>query len=141
MKTCYIYTRTATISQYEQSKGRSKALELQIKSCKQFAKENGYEIYKTFSEVAPGTKFERKELRKLLNYCTRVKVDAVIIPSLDRLSRKFTDYQKIKLELTKKGIKLLSVKEGSLIETPVERLMGSMLASFAEYEQERSVQK
>lgn len=141
MKTCYIYARTATTSQYEQSKRCSKALELQIKSCEQFARENGYEVYKTFSEVASGTTIERNELKKLLNYCKRARVDAVIIFSLDRLSRKFDDYQKIMLELNKKGIKLLSVNEGSLIETPIERLRGGMLAAIAQYELERSEAK
>jgi DNA invertase Pin-like site-specific DNA recombinase len=137
MKTCYIYARTATISQYEHSKGRSKNLELQIKSCKQFAKENGYEVYKTFFEVASGTTFKRKELKKLLNYCKRVQVDALIISKIDRLSRNFSVYQEIREHLTKYSIALISVDDGDLT-SPIGNLLGGIQVSVAQYELERS---
>lgn len=137
MKTCYIYARTATISQYEHSKGRSKNLELQIKSCKQFAKENEYEVYKTFFEVASGTTFERKELKKLLNYCKRVPVDALIISRIDRLSRNFSVYQEMREHLKNYGISLISVDDGDLT-SPVGNLLGGIQVSVAQYELERS---
>lgn len=140
MKTCYIYARTATTTQKEEYKGISKAISQQVNACTTYAKENGYKVLNTFTEVAPGNKFKRQSLQLLLDECKKKSVDTVIILRVDRLSRNASDYFKILIQFNKLGIQLISVQDGQL-NKGIGMFTGSILASVAQYELERSEAK
>ncbi len=136
MKTCYIYARTATATQLERSKGHSKAIARQIDECQNYAQEHGYNIIETFEDIDSGNNYKRKSLQQLLAHCKKHSIDAVITLSIDRLSRNFVDYQKIRSQLQEADVKLISVNEGNL-STPVGGFRGSIVVSLAQYESER----
>lgn len=77
----YIYARVSTAKQ-------KKDLNNQIEMLKQFCFSNGYVINGIYSDVASGISFEkRKDFFKLLDDVIAGKVERIIIPYKDRLSR------------------------------------------------------
>lgn len=138
MKTCYIYTRTATETQPELSEGHSKAIARQIDQCRNYAQKRGYSIVETFEDIGcSGNNYKRKSLQRLFAHCKKYSVGAVITLSIDRLSRNFADFAKIQTQLTKKDIRLISVHEGDL-SSGVGKFAGTTSASIAQSELERS---
>lgn len=72
----YIYCRVS-------NHNRKSQLEQQIKRCENFCIANGWQIEKSFKEVASGMNDQRKELWKLL----KLNPKRIVIENKDRLTR------------------------------------------------------
>jgi site-specific DNA recombinase len=126
-----IYCR---VSSEEQVKGTS--LESQELSCKEYARTNGINVVKIFTEEGESAKFvDRTKLLELLDYCKKNKglVQILIVWKLDRFSRIRDDYFGLKATLLKSGVKLVSATE-HIDETAEGRLMETMLAGIAQFD-------
>jgi len=78
------YCRVSTLEQKQNGYG----IEIQIRDVTVFAKGKGLLIRRFYrDEGESGVLEERPELQRLLRHCKYGRIDAVIIPSLDRLSR------------------------------------------------------
>lgn len=126
------------VSSDEQVKGTS--LDSQTEACEKYAKDNGIDLPKDniFREEGVSAKLiNRPKLAALLDYCAKNKgkVSHCIIWKVDRLARKSEYHHIIKAQLKKLGIKLVSVTE-PIDESPMGNLMDSMLAAFAEFDNE-----
>lgn len=125
-KTAVLYARYSTDLQNE------KSVEDQFALCEKYATREGLKIVERFSDRAKSgaTMFDRHGLRHLLDAAKEKprQFDAVIVESLDRLSRDQADLAIIFRQLNFLEIKLLTVNEGvaTNIHIGVRGLLGSM---------------
>ncbi len=129
-KGAVIYLRVSTEEQVDNF-----SLETQEKICVQEAERKGMEVVQIFREEGRSAKniSGRPILKDMLEFCRKNKksVGAVIIYRLDRISRQLQDYLTIRKRLTEYEIKLISASEPTG-DSPTERFVESMLASFAQ---------
>lgn len=126
------------VSSDDQVKGTS--LDSQTDACKQYAKTNNIELpdANIFREEGVSAKIiDRPKLAAMLDYCAKNKgkITHCIIYKVDRLARKSEYHHIIKAQLAKIGVKLVSVTE-PISDDPMGNLMESMLAAFAEFDNE-----
>ncbi len=126
------------VSSKDQVDGTS--LDSQTGYCKQYAKTNNIELLdeNIFREEGVSAKLiDRPKLAALLDYCAKNKgkITHCIIHKVDRLARRSEYHHIIKAQLAKIGIKLVSVTE-PITDDPMGNLMESMLAAFAEFDNE-----
>lgn len=130
IKRAIIYLRVSTEEQVDNF-----SLDTQERICKQEAERRNMEIVQVFREEGRSAKniAGRPMLVELLEYCRKNKnnIDALIIYRLDRLSRSTTDYLAIRKKLAECKIALISSSEPTG-ESPTERFIETMLASFAQ---------
>jgi DNA invertase Pin-like site-specific DNA recombinase len=128
-----IYARTA--SEMQELKGSS--LENQVQSCVKYAQEKSYTVVRTFKDLGSGLSQHRENLWEMLEYIGDNKVDKLVVYSFDRLARDSTQLTLLRSELTKRGVQIVSVTESNYNNTdPVNRLTESILAAFAQQENE-----
>ncbi|MEE9119429.1 MAG: recombinase family protein [Calditrichia bacterium] len=95
----------------------------------------GIELDKIFVDTCSGSVFERENLENLMDFA-RIG-DTVWIHSIDRLARNLGDLLNIVKTLNKKGVRVIFIKENLIFETensPISKLMLSMIGAFAEFE-------
>jgi DNA invertase Pin-like site-specific DNA recombinase len=93
-----------------------------------------YEIHKTFIDKASGKDTNRPQLNALIEYARTG--DTVYIESFSRLARDTKDLLELVEKMTKKGIKVISLKEGLDSSTPNGKLMLTMIGAIATFERE-----
>ena len=130
IKKALIYIRVSSDEQVD-----NYSLDTQEKICVQEAERRSIEVLQVFREEGRSAKniSGRPILIELLNFCKKNKrmVDALIVYRLDRLSRQLQDYLAIRKTLAELGITLISTSEPTG-NSPTERFIESMLASFAQ---------
>jgi site-specific DNA recombinase len=78
------YCRVSTLEQKREGYG----IDIQIRDVRAFAQRQGLLVVRFYKDEAEsGAKEDRTQLRRLLQDCRRGRVQRVILPSLDRLSR------------------------------------------------------
>jgi site-specific DNA recombinase len=134
MEKAIAYIRVS--SQRQVDEGGS--LESQTKQVKQYSDSHCYDLINIFREEGESAKSERRpELQRMLKFCSDKKngVQIVIIPKIDRLSRNVHDYFNLKVQLSRKGVRLESLGE-RIEDTPSGRLTEAMFASMAQFDNE-----
>ncbi len=138
MNNCVIYTR---VSSEKQIDGYS--LDSQADLCRKKAEQLGYAVARVFREEGiSGTTTHRVQLQEMLAYVKEAKheVAAIIVYSYSRLNRNTIDYLTIRALLAKHGILLISVTEPGSGDSPAEKMIGTILSSFAQFENESRAQ-
>ncbi len=129
-KRAIIYIRVSTDEQVDNF-----SLETQQKICVQEAERRGMKIVQTFREEGKSAKtiLGRPVLIELIEFCRKNKrnLDAVIVYRIDRVSRQLQDYLAIRKRLAEYQIAIISASEPTG-NSPTERFIESMLASFAQ---------
>ncbi|UAL53507.1 recombinase family protein [Metabacillus dongyingensis] len=95
---------------------------------------NKYGCHKIFKEKESGSKSDRKELKKTLEYLR--EGDKLVVYKIDRLARSTFHLHQIVKELESRGIALVFIHEQIDFSTPAGRLMFNMLGSIAEFERD-----
>lgn len=97
------YCRVSTL---EQKKGLG--MDIQIRDVTSFAQARDIVIDRVYPDrAASGASENRKELRNLLRACKGGKIAAIIIPSLDRLSRDVRIAENLFWKLDRLGVRVL----------------------------------
>jgi site-specific DNA recombinase len=127
-----IYCR---VSSNDQVQGTS--LENQRTACLQYAQNRGIEVKEIFIEEGESaTAANREQFLKALDYCRDHKdIEAFIIWKLDRFARNTTDHFSVRAKLITYNTTLHSVTE-PITDDPQGQLMETMLAGFAQFENE-----
>ncbi|MDQ0198684.1 recombinase family protein [Neobacillus ginsengisoli] len=89
---------------------------------------------KIFKEKISGTKDDRKELKKCLDYLR--KGDVLVVYKLDRLGRSTRKLLEITDELELRGIDFISVNDNMDTTTAIGKAMFRMLAVLSEMERD-----
>jgi len=139
MKNALIYCRVSTEEQAEQGY----SLDAQEKFCREFAKNNGYEITGVFrDEGRSGTNLDRPALKDLLAKCQEDKsIGALIVQETDRLARNTKDHLTIKALLQKSGVKIISVAQPMLDDSPEGNMIDTILASVNQFQSDINSRK
>ena len=116
MQKALIYCRVSTEEQAEQGY----SLDAQEKLCKAFALNNGYSVAGIYrDEGKSGTSLDRPALKNLLAKCQdKQSISAVIVQETDRLARNTQDHLTLKTLLSKAEVKLISVNQPMLDDSP-----------------------
>ena len=120
------YVRVSTEEQNE---------ERQIKA----AKELGIEEENIFLDKQSGKNIERKELKRLLEFCR--KGDIIYCESISRMARNTKDFLEIIEQLNQKQVEFVSLKESIDTNTPQGKFMLTIFSAMAELERECILQR
>jgi site-specific DNA recombinase len=139
MQKALVYCRVSTEEQAE--KGYS--LDTQEKYCRQFAQNNGYKIMSVYrDEGKSGTNLDRPALKDLLSQVQEGKpIDAVIIQETDRLARNTKDHLTIRALLQKSDVKLISVAQPMLDDSPEGNMIDTIIASVNQFQSDINSRK
>lgn len=132
-----IYCR---VSSHEQVQGTS--LDNQKEACLAYAEAKGIEVKKVFIEKGESaTAANRTEFIKALDFCSKNKdTEAFIVWKIDRFARNTTDHFAVRAKLVQYGTTLHSVTE-HINDDPQGKLMETLLAGFAEFENDMRKQR
>lgn len=98
------YCRVSTLEQ----KKRGHGIDIQIRDVTVFAERHGLSVEKFYrDEGESGVKEDRKALRALMRACKNNRIETIILPSLDRLSREVRIAENLFYELKNLGVKVL----------------------------------
>lgn len=100
------------------------------------------QVVKTFREEGvSGKTTDRPQLQEMLRFVKdpKNKISGVIVYAFSRLNRNTLDYLTIRASLAKHNIRLYSVTEPSG-DTPAEKMIETILASFNQYQNEERAQ-
>jgi site-specific DNA recombinase len=114
------------------------SLATQERNVKLYAQDRRYILLKMFVEPGHSAKTDnRPVLKELLTYCKARKgrIKVVIFPKVDRFARHTRDYQNLKHDLARLGIRLESVSE-RFDDTPFGRFSESVMAAQAQLDNE-----
>ena len=123
----FIYARVSTDEQAEQGK----SIETQLKICRKWAKENAYQITGEFiDDGKSATNLNRPALKDLLAKCLeKGVVDAILVQDTDRLARNTYDHLTVKTLLKKKDVKVISISQLMIDDSPEGNLIDTIIAS------------
>lgn len=99
--------------------------------------ENG--ATKIFVDSCTGTKIDRPEFDKLLSLIQ--PSDTLIVTKLDRFARTAPDAANLIRDLVNKGIKVNVLNMGIADNTPMGKLMITIILAFAEFERDMIVER
>ena len=103
-----------------------------LETQEEMLKKSGAQV--VFKEAYTGTKYHRPELDKLLQVVK--EGDTVIVAKLDRIARNTQEGIRIIDEIVSRGCKLVIENMGTFDNTPVGKVMRTMLLAFAEFERD-----
>ncbi|MDD3926879.1 MAG: recombinase family protein [bacterium] len=136
---CFIYCRVST----EEQADKGFSLDAQEKLCSEFAQSNGYKIIGVYrDEGKSGTTINRPALTEMLSRCNKdISLSAVIVQETDRLARNTKDHLTIKATLQKAKIKLISVAQPMLDDSPEGKMIDTILASVNQFQSDINSRK
>jgi site-specific DNA recombinase len=122
-----IYSRVSTEDQAK--KGQS--IEAQIRLCSAFAKNNNIQVVEIFKdEGKSASTTNRPGLRALLEKATNGSgVNCILVMDTDRMARNTLDHLSIKALLKKHDVKLISVSQPMIDDSPEGNFIDTVLAS------------
>ncbi len=126
-----IYCRVSSKDQVD-----NYSLPLQEKICREYAKRCGYEVIEIFVEKGESAKtIDRTQLKKLLDFISKnhKRVNAIIVPKLDRLARNMIDFTGLVASFSKLGIDIKSATE-NVDDSPAGKLTKNMIAAIAQFD-------
>jgi len=137
MKTA-LYLRVSTEDQAKEGY----SLEVQREVLEAFAKKEGLEVYKVYSDDGiSGYTSDRPALNALLADAKSGKFGLVLVSKLDRFSRNLRDLLNLVDELCNYGAGFKSAGEPFDTTTSAGKLMFQQLGSFAEFERNRIAER
>lgn len=120
-----IYARVSTKDQHP---------ETQVNDLKRYARDRGFKVMKVYEEKASGKRADRPEFQKLLDDIRKRRTDAVLVWKLDRLARSTRELLNRLEEFRTINVELISYTENIDTTTPAGKALFSMVAVFAEFE-------
>ena len=123
-KTRVGYVRVSTIDQNETR---------QLEAFKDFG------LYKIFVEKISTREPSRPMLRRMLEYVRAG--DTIYVKDFSRLARSTKDLLDITEEISRKGVKIVSLKENLDTDTPTGKLMLTLIGAIYEFERENILER
>lgn len=122
--TVYGYARVSTATQ---------ELDIQVAELKEL----GAEV--VLSEKMTGTTNDRQALNELLSKVQRG--DTLVVSKMDRLARTAVGVKAVVEEMLDKGVTVRIANMGVIEDTPIGRMMVTMLGAFSEFERDMIVER
>jgi len=134
-----IYCRVST----EEQANEGYSLEAQEHYCRQFAQHNGCLIVGVYrDEGKSGTSMERPALQELISRVQQERsIGAVIVQETDRLARNTQDHLAIRTLLHRSGVRLISVAQPMLDDSPEGKMVDTIIASVNQFQSDINSRK
>lgn len=120
------------------------SIEAQRRANTTYCEDNGFEIVREYvDEAKSATSDARPNFKKMIDDCSKLNIDAIVVHKLDRFSRNKAQAYFYKALLEKKGIDIISVIE-PLNDSPESGLMEGIILAVNEFYSQnlgREVQK
>lgn len=128
-----IYLRVSTAEQH---------VDNQAPEVEQLAQSRGWHVVGTYSEKVSAAAKVRPEFDRLLRDAHQGKFEYILVWSLDRLGRSMLGNLQVVLDLDRKGVKVISVRESWLdAEGHVRNLLLGVISWVAEQERLRLTER
>ena len=112
---------------------REESIEAQFRAINAFAEQNGYTLLKVYADRGiSGTTDNRPEFQQMIEDAKSEQFNAIIVHKLDRFARNRADSAIYRQELSKHGIKLISVLE-NFDDSPESIILQSVIEGYNEY--------
>ncbi|HOV88391.1 MAG TPA: recombinase family protein [Syntrophobacteraceae bacterium] len=111
-------------------------LDAQNHAIQKYCQEHDIDLVAVYEDTQSGAITDRPGLMALLAECKTGKFTKVLVPKLDRLSRDALYCLWIEKELRKNNVELISAAEPYRWDDPMQKMMLTIMAAFAEYEKE-----
>jgi len=106
----------------------------QMKICKEYCINRGWEVFKVYSDIISGAKESRPEFNILLDDLRHYKFRMVIVTKLDRMGRSLKHLISLLDEFKTKRVEFVAVTQNIDTSSSIGRLQWQILGAFAEYE-------
>jgi len=132
MKQGLIYSRVSTEDQAKEGQ----SIEAQIKLCTTYANDNDIHVSEIFKdEGKSGSNTNRPGLKALLERATTDKnIECILVMDTDRIARNTYDHLGIKALLRKHQVRLVSVSQPMIDDSPEGNMIDTILASASAYQ-------
>jgi site-specific DNA recombinase len=126
MKRAAIYLRTATVQD-----DTTFALDAQEHACRTYATVNGYEVVELIRDAAmSGATLNRSGLKRIRALANQGRIDAVIVTSLDRLTRRAAHARLLHDQLARAGVAVYT-NDGADATNPTAQVVRSIYEQYA----------
>jgi len=133
-----LYIRVSTEDQAKEGY----SLEVQREYLESFAKREGYDVFKVYSDDGISAYSTRRPaLQQLLADAKAKRFELVLVHKIDRFSRNLKDLLMLVDELSSYGVGFKSATEPFDTTTSAGKLMFQQLGSFAEFERNRIAER
>jgi site-specific DNA recombinase len=134
-----IYTRVST----EEQAKEGFSLKAQEEHLRSYAKSRGYEVYDVYSDEGySGKDYNRPEIQRLFKNLHEGKFQGILVKSVDRISRKWSDVGKlVDDELIPNNCRLLVSDNNIDSSTIGGSTFIQLLATFAQYERTMIIER
>jgi site-specific DNA recombinase len=133
-KRAIIYARVSTDDQAK----HGYSLPSQVEACKAYAAQKGFEIIaEPFQDDYTGTKLDRPAFTRARELIDAGGVDAIIILSSDRLTRRLFHSRLLREEWREKGVELHYARRGKVEDSPEADMQEDIDGTFNEYWQRK----
>lgn len=128
--------RTRHVAVYARVSSRQQDTAAQEAEIRQWSVQRPGETIQEYHDNASGRSMDRPGWNRLWKSIEAGEVSDVVVWRLDRLGRTASGLTQLFDELQRRGVNLISLREGMDLGTPAGRLMANVLASVAQYETE-----
>lgn len=128
-------TIAAAYARFSSDAQREESIEIQLREISALAAREGFEIGATYrDEAVSGWKSNRREeFDRMLDDAEAGLFDVLLVYKMDRFARNVEVAQRAKRRLLKAGVRIWSVREGELRDSPDSWLMSAFGDAMAEY--------
>jgi DNA invertase Pin-like site-specific DNA recombinase len=110
--------------------------ETQLLKLRMFCEARGFEVSRTYREIASAANPDRPRLKELMEDARRREFDAVVIVRLDRIMRSTKNLLNMLAEWEQWGVQLICVDQPIETGSAMGRLITTLLGAIAEFERE-----
>jgi site-specific DNA recombinase len=135
-KRAVIYARVSTDEQAE----NGNSLQSQIEICTNYANVNGLQVIGEIQDDYSGMKYKRPGLQVILQMVEKAEVDAIVVKSSDRWSRRLVNTSILRDKLNRYGVELHYAQRGRVQNTPEHRVVDNVEGSFNEYWRDKIIE-
>lgn len=135
--------KVAIYSRKSKETDTGESIQNQIKMCKDYFNRQytdcEFEIFE--DEGFSGSNTNRPSFKRMLQLAKHSYFDVIACYKVDRIARNIIDFFDVYKELELANVKLVSITEGFDANTPIGRMLMTMLAGFADMERENIRQR
>jgi DNA invertase Pin-like site-specific DNA recombinase len=126
---------------YTRASSRTREAQGQVADLKRWAEGHAGEELKWYRDKSAGETMDRPGFDKLLADVEAGKVARIVVWRIDRLGRTAKGLTALFDDLLRRGVGLVSLKDGLDLATPAGRLTANVLAGVAAYEKEERAER
>lgn len=127
-------TRAAAYARFSSDSQRDESIEIQLEAISRFCESRGWELLDPYTDYAiSGRREDRPAFNRCVADALQGRFEVLVVSKIDRFARNVIFAQETKMKLFAAGVRLFSVREGEVDNTPEGFLKGGINDLFAEY--------